>query len=92
MQISRSITGLFLVASFFSVACQSESSREAERRREEQDRNSAAYKMGQAAHEVARGAAKVAGEAARKLDEDAAKAREGWKEQERKDRRTAPRQ
>jgi hypothetical protein len=77
---------LLIVVAVLSNACQSEGEREAERRRLEQDRNSAAFKAGQAAHEIAKEAAKAGAAAARKLDESARKAREGWKAQERKDR------
>jgi hypothetical protein len=79
------LIGLILVGGLL-CACQTESQREAERRRVEQDRNSAAFKAGQAAHQIAKEAAKVGAAAARKLDESARKAREGWKEQARKER------
>ncbi|MDP9169374.1 MAG: hypothetical protein M3N54_02040 [Acidobacteriota bacterium] len=69
-----------------SAGCQSESQREAERRRADQDRGSAAFKVGQAAHTIARKAETVAATAGRKLDESARKAHEGWKEQSRTDR------
>jgi hypothetical protein len=75
-----------IAAAAVSGACQSEREREAERSRVERDRGSAAFKAGQAAHKLANGAAKVAEAAGRKLDNAAGKAREGWKEQERKDR------
>jgi hypothetical protein len=77
-----------LIALFITITvatgCDTGSRRDAERRREEQDRNSAAFRAGQAAHEVAREADKAAAEAARKLDESAREAREGWRNQEQK--------
>jgi hypothetical protein len=70
--------------------CQSERAREAQReaeqRRVQTDRNSAAFKAGQAAHEIARKAEQAAAAAGRKLDESARKAREGWKAQADRDR------
>jgi hypothetical protein len=75
-----------LAACFTSGSCQSEQEREAQRRREERDRNSAAFKAGEAAHEVARKAEAAAAAAGRKLDEDARQASEGWKAQAKKDR------
>jgi len=74
------------VAAVISTGCQSQSQREAERRREEQDRSSAAFRAGEAAHKIAKEAERAAAAAGRKLDDSARKAREGWKEQERKDR------
>jgi hypothetical protein len=75
-----------LAACFLVAGCKSEQQREAERRRMEQDRNSAAFKAGQKAHQIAKGAEKAAAAAGRKLEESARKAREGWKEQERQER------
>lgn len=72
-----------LFALFFS-GCHTESQRQAERRREEQDRNSAAFKAGEAAHRAADEAARIAAAAGRKLDEGARKAREGWNQDSRK--------
>ena len=81
------LSATLLLALLSSWGCQSESQRDADRRRAEQDINSAAYKAGEAAHKLAREAEKSGAEAARKIDESARKAREGWKEEERKDRR-----
>ena len=64
--------------------CQSEQQRESERRRVEQDSNSAAFKAGQAAHKIATEAEQAAEVARRKLTEGVRKAREGWKDEERK--------
>jgi len=75
-----------ITLALFTCACRTEGERQAERRREEQDRNSAAFKAGEAAHQVAREAEKAGAAAARELDESAKKAREGWKAQDRKDR------
>lgn len=79
-----------LILSITMTACETSQQREAKRaaeeRRLENDRNSAAFKSGQMAHEIARRAEQAAAAAGRKLNEDARKAREGWKEQERKDR------
>jgi hypothetical protein len=66
--------------------CRSEHAREVKQERVERDRDSAAFRMGEAAHEAAKDAGRAAAVAARKLDEDARRAREGWKEQERKDK------
>ena len=81
--------GLLIVLAL-SVACgPSEREREARHQREEQDRNSAAFKIGEAAHELAKHAEKAAAIAGRKLDEGARKAAEGWKEKEKEDREKA---
>jgi hypothetical protein len=74
---------LVFAAFLMCSACQTESQREAQRRREEADRNSAAFKAGEAAHRIANEAGKVAAAAGRKLDEGA---HEGWQEQSRRDR------
>ncbi len=75
-----------LVLLLIASACQTDSQREAERHREEQVRNSAAFKAGEAAHRIANEAERATAAAARKLDESARKAHEGWKEQSREDR------
>ena len=80
------LLGTLTVVAVISTGCQSQSQREAERRREEQDRSSAAFRAGEAAHKIAKEAERAAAAAGRKLDDSARKAREGWKEQERKDR------
>src|SRR3954470_6334467 len=74
MRANPSALLILLLAAFVSGACQTEHQRQAERRREEQDRNSAAFKAGQAAHKIASEAAKAGAAAARKLDESARKA------------------
>ena len=78
------------VLSFATVACTSARDREAQReagyRREQNDRNSAAFRAGQAARELTRKAEHAAAVAGRQLDDSARKAREGWKEQSRRDR------
>lgn len=61
------------VLALTTAACQSQSDRDAQHRRESVDKGSVAYK---------------AGEAARKAEEAGRKAREGWKEESRQhDRR-----
>jgi hypothetical protein len=85
---------LFVVAtaglSLATIACTSardrEAQREAEYRREQNDRNSAAFRAGEAARELTRKAEHAAAVAGRQLDESARKAREGWKEQSRRDK------
>ena len=67
----------------------SEQPREAQREREERDRNSAAFKVGETAHEIAKQAEKAAAVAGRKLEESARKASEGWKQKEKEDREKA---
>jgi hypothetical protein len=86
-------TSLLILAAWLGLAttaCTSardrEAQREAEYRREQTDRNSAAYRAGQAAHELAEKAGHAAAVAGRKLDESARKAREGWKDQAQRDR------
>jgi hypothetical protein len=66
-----------------------ERERAAQREREQSDRNSAAFKLGEAAHEVAKHAERTAAAAERKLEEGARKAGEGWKEKEKEDREKA---
>lgn len=78
--------GLVALLAVFLPACQTQQQRDAERERERRDANSAAYKAGEAARRFATEAEKASAEAARKLDQSARKAREGWQEQERKDR------
>lgn len=82
-----------LVAGFAIIltlgACSHPSDREAQREREERDRNSAAFKVGEAAHEIAKHAEKTAAAAERQLQESARKAREGWKEKDKEDREKA---
>jgi hypothetical protein len=70
-------------------ACSHRGEREAQREREERDRNSAAFKVGEAAHEIAEHAAKTAAAAERQLRENARKASEGWKQKEKEDREKA---
>src|SRR4051812_38382761 len=77
---------VWLLIAIWSVSCQTQSQRDAERLRQERDRNSAAFKAGQAAHKIANEAEKLGAEASRKLGESARKAREGWKAQSQKDR------
>jgi hypothetical protein len=76
--------------SFATLACTSprdrEAQREAEYRRQQNDRNSAAFRAGEAARELTRKAEHAAAVAGRELNESARKAREGWKEQSRRDR------
>ena len=85
--MSRLISISCLTVTLLAVGgCDTASRREAERRREEQDRNSPAFRAGAAAHEIAKEADRAAAAAARKLDESARKAREGWRAQEQKDR------
>jgi HPt (histidine-containing phosphotransfer) domain-containing protein len=84
MRTNSASIALLIMAGLF-CACQSSGQREAERRREEQDRNSAAFKAGEAAHKIANEAEKLGADAGRKLDESAHKAREGWKAEKRKD-------
>jgi hypothetical protein len=86
MQVNPVTVAALILVAIIPAACQNQREREAESRREEQDRSSAAFKAGQAAHKFAKEAEKVGAAAARKLDESARKAREGWKAQERKDR------
>ncbi len=77
---------------FFTLgACshRSEREREAQRQREQADRNSAAYRVGEAAHELAKHAERTAAAAGRQLQESARKAREGWKAKEQEDREKA---
>jgi hypothetical protein len=87
------ITFLFILAAWIGLAttaCTSardrEAQREAEYRREQTDRNSAAYRAGEAAHELTRKAEHAATVAGRKLDESARKARKGWSDQAQRDR------
>jgi hypothetical protein len=70
----------------FLPACHTRQQRDAERERDRQEVNSAAYKAGEAARRIATEAEKASAAAARKVDESARKARAGWREQERKDR------
>jgi hypothetical protein len=86
-------TSLFILAAWIGLAttaCTSardrEAQREAEYRREQADRNSAAYRAGEAARELTRKAEHAATVAGRKLDESARKAREGWNDQTKRDR------
>jgi hypothetical protein len=73
------------VVVLFMSACQTQEQRDAERQRERQDPKSTAYKAGEAARRLATEAERASAAAARKLDDSARKAREGWREQERKD-------
>lgn len=76
------------VLALTTAACQSQSDRDAQHRRESVDKGSVAYKAGEAAHKVARQAEHAASIAARKAEEAGRKAREGWKEESRQhDRR-----
>jgi hypothetical protein len=83
----RLAAGLAIILTLSS--CSHRSEREAQREREERDRNSAAFKVGEAAHEIAKHAEKTAAAAERELQESARKAREGWKEKEKEDREKA---
>lgn len=75
-----------IAAALVTGACQSQQQRQAERRRVEQDRDSAAFKAGQAAHKVATATGKVAAAAGRRIGEGVKKAHEGWKDQAQQDR------
>jgi hypothetical protein len=70
-------------------ACSHSSEREAQREREERDRSSAAFKVGEAAHDIAKHAEKTAAAAERQLQDSARKAREGWKQKEKEDHERA---
>jgi hypothetical protein len=82
------MTACMILLTVTQVNCtrKTEQQKEAERAREHQDRNSAAYKAGKTARELATEAEKAAAAAGRKLDDAARKAREGWREQENEDR------
>jgi uncharacterized lipoprotein len=82
----RYLAGLLIILTISGCSHRSEQEREAQHEREERDRNSAAFKVGEAAHEVAKQAEKAAALAERKLQENARKASEGWKQKEREDR------
>ena len=84
MRGTRVKTAVLIVAALTAMGCQTESQREAERRREEQDRGSAAFRAGEVAHRAADEAARLAAAAGRKLDEGARKAHEGWREESRR--------
>ena len=86
MLLRNRVVSAFLGIGLALTGCQSAQQREAERRREVEDRNSPAYKAGEAAHKIAREAENAASAAGRKLQESARKAREGWKEQSSKER------
>jgi hypothetical protein len=73
------------------VGCKPGPHRIADEKAEPQDRTSPAFKAGEAAHEIVHGAEKAAKAAGRKIDESARKAREGWKEKAREDRKPDPR-
>jgi hypothetical protein len=85
MTPQRFMLPMLLIAALLAAGCGTQGQRGAERQRVEQDAKSAAYKAGEAAHRIVREAEKASAAAARKLDESARKAREGWKEEPRKD-------
>lgn len=64
----------------------SRDNQDAARKREEQDRKSAAFKAGEATHELSREAGKAAREAGRELRKEAGEAREGRKAAGREER------
>jgi hypothetical protein len=82
----RCVVGLLLIVTLSACSHPTERERDAQRAREESDRNSAAFKVGEAAHEIAKHAEKTAAAAERELEESARKAREGWKQKEKEDR------
>lgn len=86
LAILAGLIGLILTSTACTSQRDGEARREAERRKEQADQNSAAFRAGQAAHELARKAGHAAAVAGRELDESARKAREGWSEQARRDR------
>jgi hypothetical protein len=73
------------------IGCKPGPHRIANEQAEPQDKTSPAFKAGEAAHEIVTGAEKAAKAAGRKIDESARKAREGWKEKAREDRKRDPR-
>jgi hypothetical protein len=85
----RCVSGLLIILTLAACSHRSESERNAQRERDERDRNSAAFKAGEAAHEIAERAAKTAAAAERELKESARKASEGWKQKEKEDREKA---
>jgi hypothetical protein len=85
----RCFIGLFIILTLGGCSHRGEREREAQREREESDRNSAAFKVGEAAHEIAKHAEKTAAAAERKLEDSARKASEGWKQKDREDREKA---
>ncbi len=85
----RYVAGLLIILTLGACSHRGKSEREAQREREDRDRSSAAFKVGEAAHEIAERAAKTAAAAERELKENARKASEGWKQKEKEDRERA---
>src|ERR1700723_2144927 len=67
----RFLLSLVLMTALLSIGCGTQAERDADRRRAEQDAQSAAYKAGEAAHRIAREAEKEGAVAAREVKKEA---------------------